>query len=106
MRILKEKIITNVEAMEILDKEKDLKFFQKQTLDHLKKFYSNLKSGEINKLKEELSSLGFLREEHIVSIINTMPLDKEDLFAALGKDMKKFTEEELNKIYEIVKKYF
>jgi len=106
MKVLKEKLISNFEALEILEKEKDLKFFSKRALENLQKFYGEYKVKEMKKLREELESLGFLRENQIVSIMNIIPKDKKDIITALGKDIKNFTEEQIDKIFEITKKYF
>lgn len=109
MKILKEKLITNIEALKILNEESkkgELKFYQNKALDSLRKFYSEYKHEKIAKLENELESLGFLKRSQIVQIINILPKDKNDLLLILGRDLKDLGEEKLNKVFETIKNYF
>jgi DNA-directed RNA polymerase subunit F len=106
MKVISEKEIPDVEAKEILEnreKEGELKYEQKVTLALLRKF-SKVDPEKIKKLVEELSSIERLRERQIVAIANFLPEDKDDLRAILHKEYAAFTQEEIDKILEIVKK--
>ncbi|MEM5766602.1 MAG: RNA polymerase Rpb4 family protein [Candidatus Aenigmatarchaeota archaeon] len=106
MKVISEKEITDVEAREILEnreKEGELKYEQKVTLALLRKFIQT-NPEKIKKLVEELRSIERLREKQIVAIANFLPEDKDDLRAILHKEYTAFTQEEINKILEIVKK--
>jgi len=105
MNILEEKIVTDVEAKELLEKrekESELKFEQKNTLDLLKKFAATEKE-KIDKLVDELRTVEHLREKHIIEIANFLPEDKDDLRVVLHKEYTNFTPEEIEKILQIVK---
>lgn len=105
MNILEEKIVTDVEAKELLEKrekEAELKFEQKNTLDLFRKFATTEKE-KIAKLVEELKTVEHLREKHIVEIANFLPEDKDDLRVVLHKEYTNFTPEEIEKILQIVK---
>ncbi len=108
MEIIKEEIISNAEALEILSKaekeKKELNFLQKKSLEILKKF-KKISAEKAKKMFEELSKIEKLRTSHIVSIINLMPEDLDDLRVALHKDYNLLDENEKNKILEIVKKF-
>lgn len=105
--ILNEKIITNAEAKEILReraKEKELGYEQKNALEYLKK-YDKLTAKKAQELFESLEKIKKLRETQIISIINLLPKDKDDLRLILEKDYNNLTEEEKNLILENVKKF-
>lgn len=104
MNVLAEELITDVEAREILKKreeEKKLNYEQKNALDHLRKF-ATADYEKIMKAKEELRKLN-LRERQIVAILNFLPTDKDDIRAVFQKEYSNLSEEEINKILEIVK---
>ncbi|MDO8460265.1 MAG: hypothetical protein Q7S74_04100 [Nanoarchaeota archaeon] len=82
-----------------------LKLDEKQPLkDYLKKV-TNLSKEKAEKLKQELKSLKNtkLREEYLVKIIDFLPKDSEDLNKIFSEAM--LTEDEINPILEIVRKY-
>ena len=106
MNIVSEEIISDPEASDILEKrekEGELKYEQKNALEILRKF----KTSDVNKIKNmiaELKKMEKLRDRHIISIVNFMPEDREDMRTVLAKEYNSFTEEEINAILEIVKK--
>ncbi|MFH8080838.1 MAG: RNA polymerase Rpb4 family protein [Candidatus Aenigmatarchaeota archaeon] len=104
--VLKEVLITNAEALSLLEKrskEKELTYEQKSALEHLKK-YTFLSETEAKEMFQKLSELGKLTERQIITIINLMPKDRDDLRVILDKDYKNFSDEEKDKIIAIVKK--
>lgn len=106
MKILSEKEIADAEAKEILEsreRESELKYEQKVALALLRKFVK-FEPEKIKKLMEELKSVERLRDKQIVAIANFLPEDKDDLRAILHKEYTAFTQEEIEKILEIVKK--
>ncbi|MEM7826543.1 MAG: RNA polymerase Rpb4 family protein [Candidatus Aenigmatarchaeota archaeon] len=106
MKVLSEKEIPDIEAKEILErreKEGELKYEQKVTLTLLRKFVK-VEPEKIKKLMEELKSVERLREKQIVAIANFLPEDKDDLRAILHKEYTAFTQDEIEKILEIVKR--
>lgn len=105
--ILREKLITNAEAREILKerkKEIELGYEQKNALDYLKK-YDKLTLKQAQDLVKELSGVKKLRERQIIAIVNVLPKDKDDLRLILEKDYNLLTDEEKNFILEKVKKF-
>jgi len=105
--ILKETLITNTEAKEILrarSKEIELGYEQKNALDYLKK-YDKLTLKKSQQLREELKKVPKLRERQIISIVNILPIDNDDLRLILEKDYNNLTDEEKKLILESVKKF-
>ncbi len=105
MNIVDEKVVTDVEAKEILEKrekESEMKFEQKNTIDVLRKFVT-VEKEKVDKLVEELKTVEHLRDKHIVEIANFLPEDKDDLRVVLHKEYTNFTPEEIEKILQIVK---
>lgn len=106
MNILAERVVTNSEAMELLEKrekEGELKYEQKNALEILRKFIK-IEPEKIKTLVNELKNIERLRNKHIVAIANFLPQDKDDLRVILHKEYSSFSEEEIEKIIEIVKK--
>lgn len=107
MEVLDEKVISDAEAKEILEKrgkDKELKFEQKNAEEVLNKFIE-LDAESARNLSAELFKIGKLRDRHIASIVNFLPQDKDDLRAILQKDFTMLTEDEANLVLETVKKF-
>jgi len=105
MNVLTEKIITDVEAREILekkDKESELKPQQKNSVDILKKF-AKKDPEDMKKLVEQLTAMGKLRDKQIVAIANFLPEDKDDLRSILHKEYSSLSPEDADNIIKIVK---
>ncbi len=106
MKIKEIKSVPNDVAREILEKkekEREFTFEQRNALETLRKF-KKLEAKDAEKLVEELKALG-LRERQAVLIANIMPEDKDDLRVVLYKEYASFSEEEINKILQTVKKF-
>ena len=105
--IVKETLITNTRAKEILkDRKKEIEFGyeQKNSYDYLKK-YDNLTPKKTKDLAEKLKEVKKLRERQIIAILNILPRDKDDLRLILEKDYNLLTEDEKNFILENVNKF-
>jgi len=105
--IIREKLITNAKAKEILKerkKEIELGYEQKNALDYLKK-YDRLTGKKMKELLKSLSEVKKLRERQVIAISNILPKDKDDLRLILDKDYNLLTEEEKNIILDNVKKF-
>lgn len=105
MEIVKEDVISDAEAKDLIEKRKkigELKYEQKNSLEILKKF-TKADDKKIKELIEELKKLN-LRDKQAVQIANFLPQDNEDLRAILHKEYSSFKEDEISKILEIVKK--
>lgn len=107
MDVISEKLVTDARAKEILDKRKkeldELKYVQKNTLDILKNSV-NIKPKEAEELIAELQKIEKLRERHIISIINALPQDKDDLRTVLQKEYSSLSDEEASLILQTIKK--
>ena len=106
MEVLSEQTITNAEAKELLEqrgKMSELKYEQKNALTTLKKF-AKLDAENAKKMVAELKNIGKLRDKPIIEIVNTLPQDKDDLKTILQKEYSLFSQEELDKILEVVEK--
>lgn len=107
MKIVKEEIIPSAIALKYLEqraKRGELKYEQKNSIEHLKKFVK-LDNKQVTKISEELKKIAKLRDRHIAAIIDFLPEDKEELKIVLHKDFSILSEEEINQILEIVKKF-
>ncbi len=107
MEVVNEKIVTDAEAKEILEKrekEIELGYEQKNALEHLRKFVK-VDAKKAREAFEELKSkVPKLREKEIVQILNVLPQDQDDLRVILQKDYNLLNDEEVNLILETVKK--
>jgi len=102
---LSEELVTNAEAKKILEdrsKNSELKYEQKNALSVLKKFVK-MDLQKAKKMVEELKTIGKLRDKSIMEIVNILPQDKDDLRTILQKEYTIFSQEEVEKILEIVK---
>ncbi|OYT42743.1 MAG: DNA-directed RNA polymerase subunit F [Candidatus Aenigmarchaeota archaeon ex4484_224] len=107
MEILEERIITNEEAREILEKrakEGEMTYEQKKSLEILRKF-KKIDEKKARQLFEELKKNKKLREFQIVQIVNLLPEDNDDLRTILQKDYSLLSEDEVKQILELVKKF-
>jgi len=107
MNVLNEEVITDAEAKEVLkqrEKEAELKFGQRNSLELLNKF-EEFGEEKIKKLVEELKTVPRLREKQVVSIANFLPEDREEMRVVLHKEYTNFTPEEIDQILETVKKH-
>ena len=105
--IVKETLITNTRAKEILkDRKKEIEFGyeQKNSHDYLKK-YDSLTVKRAEQLSEKLKEVKKLRERQIIAIINILPKDKDDLRLILEKDYNILTDDEKNLILENTNKF-
>ena len=107
MKVDNEKFVTWPEVKKILEKkekEKELSYEQKNALDHLRKFtkVSEKVSGE---MAEELGKIEKLKEKHVISIINHMPQDPEDVRMLFANEIINLSEDDRKKIASIVKKF-
>ena len=103
--ILTENLITNNEAKEILkerEKEIELGYEQKNSLDYLKK-YDKLTKKKAEKIIEELKKIPKLRERQIINIVNILPQDIDDLRLVMEKDYTNLTDDEKKLILETIK---
>jgi DNA-directed RNA polymerase subunit F len=107
MKVESEKTITWAEVRKVLEKkekEKELSYEQKNALDHLRKF-SKISEKTASEMVDELGKVERLKEKHIVSIINHMPQELEDLRVLFANEIVNLSEEDKKKIISIVKKY-
>ncbi len=105
--ILGEELITNAEAKFILKKRsKDIQlgYEQKNALDILKGF-DKLTEKKIEALRAKLSEVKKLRKRQVISLINVLPEDRDDLRLVLDKDYKNFTDDEKKLILEGIKSF-
>ena len=105
MNLIKEELVTNAEAKALLEKAvkpDDMKFEQKNAWENLKRF-AKLPADKAKALADVLNANKKLRERQVVSIIDMMPEDEDDLRAVMGKDYSNFTPEEIGLILETVR---
>lgn len=105
MEIKNESVVPLAEVKKILsqkEKEKELGYEQKVTLDFLKKFCKQ-PSAKAEKLAEELKSLGKLSEKAVINIINFMPKDLDDMRVLLANERGDLSTDDKNKVLEMVK---
>lgn len=106
MNILTERVVTDLEAKELLEKREkgsELKYEQKNALEILRKFVKS-EPEKIKAVLNELKGIEKLRDKQMAAIVNFLPQDKDDLRVILHKEYSNFSEEEIEKIIEIVKK--
>src|SRR3989344_4643219 len=85
------------------EKEKELGYEQKVTLDYLKKF-SDLSDKQAEELSEELRGVEKLNERQIVNIVNLLPQDLDELRLIFANERVDLSEGDKKKILDAVKK--
>jgi len=106
MEIKSERIITSHEAKGILkkrEKESELNYEQKNALDYLSKFCKTPEK-DIKALFDDLSKIEKLQEKHIVAIIETRPVDDDDLRLLFANERIVLEDNEKQQILSAVKK--
>ncbi len=113
MEVIEQHIIPMAEVKEILDKtaaryteeNKELYYVQGKALDHAHKF-TRLSLKDAKELAKTLSELTInLEEAQIVKICDLLPVDADDVRAILAKERFKYSQEEINRILEVIAKY-
>ncbi len=107
MKIKGEKLVSWAEAKKTLEKkakEKELGYEQKNALEHLRKF-SKLNEKAKNDMVEELKKIEKLRERHIVSIVNMLPQNMDELRLLFANEIVTVSDDDKKKILSIVKKF-
>jgi len=107
MEVKTERFTTSYEAKKILkkrEKETELNYEQKNAFDHLNKF-CKIPEKDIAEMMELLGKIEKLQEKHIVSIIEMLPRDKDDLRLLFANERIVLSEEDSKKITDIVKKH-
>ncbi|MCK4497074.1 MAG: hypothetical protein KAU24_02705 [Candidatus Aenigmarchaeota archaeon] len=102
-----EKFVSWAEARKTLEKkakEKELGYEQKNALEHLRKF-SKLSEKAMSEMVGELKKIEKLRERHIVSIVNMLPQDSDELRLLFANEIVTLSDEDKKKILSIVKKF-
>lgn len=102
-----EKPITLAEVLEILERRKregELDYGQRLTYDYAQKF-ARLNAKNARKLVEELLELGNLREHQAVALANLMPESPEDVQLIFQKERIRLTDEDVQKILELINRY-
>jgi DNA-directed RNA polymerase subunit F len=107
MEIKDEKFVSWPEAKKILEKkakEKELGYEQKNALEHLRKF-SKLNDKAINDMMDEFRKIEKLKERNIISIINMMPKDADEIRLLFANEIVTVSDDDKKKILSIVKKF-
>jgi len=107
MEVKNEKFVTWSEAKKTLEKkskEKELGYEQKNALEHLRKF-SKLTDKSTNDMIEELKKIEKLKDRHIVSMVNMLPQDADELKMLFANEVVTLSDDDKKKILSIVKKF-
>ena len=107
MDVISEELVPDSKAKELLEgreKEGELKYEQKNSLEVLKKFVK-VDPDKIYELIAELKKIEKLRDRQVMTIVNFLPEDREDLRAVLHKDYSSLTDEEIDAVLKTVKRY-
>ncbi|MBI3412612.1 MAG: hypothetical protein HY051_00840 [Candidatus Aenigmarchaeota archaeon] len=105
MKVLQERFVSYPKAKKVLEereKEGELSYEQKSSLEHLRKF-SKVEDDE--KIAGELKGIEKLREDLVVKIINNLPKTAEEVKVLFQKDVIDLSDDDTAKIIEITKKY-
>ena len=106
MDIKNEQPVTAAVVKKVLlkrEKEKELGYEQKLTLDHLKKF-CELSEKAAEELIEELKEVEKLNERQLVNIVNLLPQDLDELRLIFANERIDLSEGDKKKILDAVKK--
>jgi DNA-directed RNA polymerase subunit F len=105
-KLINEEHVTKSEIKKILSKRKDLEMEQKSTKEHVGN-YKKLKSDKVLKLKKDLKKLDNikLQDDLIVKIIDILPASIDELKIVLQMSLIPFNDEEIEKVFEVLKPY-
>lgn len=111
-QVKSEELLTLAEVKEILlqiaeEREKggkELRYEQKRALEHVKTFVK-LTAKDAKKMVEELLKLEKMKPSIAIQISNILPVTKDEVRSIYAKERFTLTEEDLEKILDIVKKY-
>lgn len=101
--LISKKEITIAEAKRLLEGEENLDPLQRRVLDYASKF-SKLPAERAAELVETLMNEALLERRTAVQIANCLPESVEEVRTLLGRQ-RIVSEEALNKILKIVKRY-
>lgn len=107
METVDEKSVTWLESKKLLDKkskEKELGYEQKNSLEHLSKF-CKLSEKKTTELLKELEKIKRLKDRQKIIIVNFLPKNEEELKLLFAHEIISLSEDEKNKIINIVKKF-
>ena len=107
MEVKNEKFVTSYDAREILkkrSKENDLNYEQKNAFDYLSKF-CKLPEKDIAAMVKELQDMGKLSDRHVISIVEMLPEDNDDLRLLFANERVVLSDDEKSKVLSIVKKH-
>lgn len=107
MEIAGEKPVSIVEVKKILEvkaKEKKLGYEQNNVLEHLRKF-CKLSHKNAEQMIENLGKIEKLKEKHIMTIVNNLPQDLDDLRLLFANERASISQDDKTKILGIVKKF-
>ncbi len=106
-KILDVREVTLAEVKEILEmpSEVEMGYEQAKTLEYAKKMTKLDKETAEEMIKELMSEVAKLNRAKAVTIVDLMPRKKEEINQIFAKETYSLTEEEIQKIIEIVGKY-
>ena len=103
-KTLSEEYVTKAEIKKILSERKDLEMEQKLTKEHAGE-YKKLKVEKAIKLRDDLRNLNNikLKDDLIVKVVDILPASIDELRVVLQMSLIPFAEEEIEKVFEVVK---
>ncbi len=107
VKIIEIKPVPMAVAKELMmkkEKEEEISYEQKLSIEHLKKF-TKLSKDKALKLAEEISNVVKLSDEVLVQIVDILPQSIDELRLILASEKFSLREEEMNKILEVIRKY-
>ena len=107
MKFVESKLITFLEAKEILNKnnnDSEFGYEQKITLEYLRRL-SMLSKKDLKNIKKELEELEFLKDYQIIMLINLIPKDEEEVKTIFMKERTNLDDDQIKKILGILNKY-
>jgi len=85
------------------EKEKELGYEQKITLEYLKKF-SKVSEKDVLELSDELKKIEKLKPQQIINIVDFLPKDLDELRLIFANDRTTLSEDDKKKVLSLVKK--
>jgi DNA-directed RNA polymerase subunit F len=103
-KILEDEYVTKAEVKKILAERKDLELEQKLTKEHTAN-YKKMRINKALKLKDELKNLNIpkLKDELIIKIVDILPESLDELKVILQMSLIPFNDDEIEKVFELLK---
>ncbi len=100
MEIVSEKKISPTEVLSLLEELEDRNEAQSRTLEHLKRNLAVQDPDTFEELFKEIAEEDVFRDEHILKILETLPMSEREVNALFSKERIKLDDSDIERVIE------